>query len=170
MKVRTLVLSATILFSVSGYFFVSCSPDKKTTPLKSDATAKTPEDELAGFKVADGFIIELVASEKDGVINPIDITFDDAGRLWTQTAAMYPLDPIADIKWDDLLELMNDQEKQKNQPNFKRIHDLYTGKTKGTDKILVLSDFYNYEDKIFRVTREFKRNSKSLRHCIVRSF
>ena len=82
-------------------------------------------------------------SERDGVVNPIDLTFDDAGRLWTQTAEMYPLDPIADIKWNDLLNLMNDQEAQKNHPNFKRILDLYQGKTKGTDKILILSNLYN---------------------------
>lgn len=102
----------------------------------------TPEEELAGFKVADGFVIELVASERDSVIHPIDLTFDDAGRLWTQTARMYPLDPVADIPWDDLLKLMDDQEAQKNHPEFKRILDLYRGKTKGLDKIVVISDLY----------------------------
>jgi len=104
--------------------------------------ANSPEQQLAGFTVPEGFVIELVASEQDGVINPIDLTFDDAGRLWTQTATMYPLDPIADIKWNDLLDLMNDSEAQRNHPNFKRILDLYQGKTKGDDKILILSDFY----------------------------
>jgi putative membrane-bound dehydrogenase-like protein len=103
----------------------------------------TPEEELAGFKVAEGFVIELVASERDSVVNPVDLTFDDAGRLWTQTARMYPLDPVADIQWNDLLKLMDDPEAQKNHPNFKRILDLYQGKTKGTDKIIVLSDLNN---------------------------
>ena len=113
---------------------------KKTQSIRTQIY--TPEQELAGFKVPKGFVIELVASEKDGVINPIDLTFDDAGRLWTQTAMMYPLDPIADIQWNDLLKLMDDPEAQKNHPNFKRILDLYQGKTKGADKILVLSDLY----------------------------
>ena len=103
----------------------------------------TPEQELAGFTLPQGFVIELVASEKDGIVNPIDLTFDDAGRLWTQTARMYPLDPIADIQWNDLLVLMNDPEAQKKHPAFKRILDLYQGKTTGTDKILILSDLYN---------------------------
>jgi putative heme-binding domain-containing protein len=102
----------------------------------------TPEKELAGFKVPEGFIVELVASERDGVVNPIHMAFDDAGRLWTQTAEMYPLDPVADIAWQDLLNLMNNPEAQENDPNFKRIFDLYRGKTKGKDKILVLSDLY----------------------------
>lgn len=113
---------------------------KKTQSVRTQIY--TPEQELAGFKVPKGFIVELVASEKDGVINPIDLTFDDAGRLWTQTAMMYPLDPIADIRWNDLLKLMDDPEAQKNHPNFKRILDLYQGQTKGTDKVLVLSDLY----------------------------
>lgn len=55
---------------------------------------------------------------------------------------MYPLDPIADIQWNDLLKLMDDPEAQKNHPNFKRILDLYQGKTKGADKILVFSELY----------------------------
>lgn len=116
------------------------SLQKKT---QSERTAAyTPEEELAGFEVPDGFIVELVASERDGVVNPIDLTFDDAGKLWTQTASMYPLDPIADIQWQQLLKLMDDPEAQEKDLSFKRILDLYRGITKGEDKILVLSDLY----------------------------
>ncbi len=115
--------------------------DKKTQSQRS--RIYTPEEELAGFKLADGFVIELVASERDGVINPIDLTFDDAGRLWTQTARMYPLDPVADIQWNDLLKLMDDPQAQKNHPAFQRILDLYQGKTKGSDQILILSNLYS---------------------------
>ena len=102
----------------------------------------SPEEELAGFSVPEGFVVELVASERDGIVNPIDLTFDDAGRLWTQTAKMYPLDPVADIQWNELLKLMDDPEAQRNHPSFKRILDLYQGKTKGTDQVLVLSGLY----------------------------
>jgi len=105
--------------------------------------ANTPEEQLAGFTVPDGFIIELVASEKNGVINPIDLTFDDAGRLWTQTARMYPLDPVKDIKWNELLRLMDHPAEQDKNPEFKRIKDLYQGKTKGSDEILILSNLGN---------------------------
>ena len=78
----------------------------------------TPEEELAGFTLPDGFVIELVASEREGIVNPVDLTFDDAGRLWTQTARMYPLDPFADVQWNDLLKLMDDQETQRKQRIF----------------------------------------------------
>ena len=139
MKVINII--STVLLVTSLHFAPTVfAQAKKTQSVRTQVN--TPEQQLAGFKVAKGFIIELVASEREGVINPIDLTFDDAGRLWTQTAGMYPLDPIADIQWNDLLKLMNDQEAQKNHPNFKRILDLYQGKTKGTDKILVLSDLY----------------------------
>jgi putative membrane-bound dehydrogenase-like protein len=135
MKFITLLLVTTL------YFSGALLAQKKTHSSRNQTN--TPEQELAGFTVPEGFVIELVASERDGVINPIDLTFDDSGRLWTQTAKMYPLDPIADIQWSDLLNLMNDQEAQKNHPSFKRILDLYQGKTKGTDNILILSNLYN---------------------------
>ena len=133
-----------------GLFMLGCNiiPDVIAQQNKVQSVRTkiyTPEEELAGFKVPPGFVVELVASERDSVINPIDLTFDDAGRLWLQTARMYPLDPVADIQWNDLLKLMNDPEAQKNHPNFKRIRDLYEGRTKGTDKIIVLSNLYGKE-------------------------
>lgn len=134
------VLLFVIAISITAFYFIPKSEEKETTS-HSDQL-RTPEEELAGFKLADGFVVELVASEKDGIINPIDLTFDDAGRLWTQTAQMYPLDPIPEAEWDDLLKLMEDPNEQKNHPNFRRILDLYQGKTKGIDKILVLSGLY----------------------------
>ncbi|WP_339709258.1 c-type cytochrome [uncultured Kriegella sp.] len=102
----------------------------------------SPQEELAGFQVPEGFVIELVASEENGVVNPIHMAFDDAGRLWTQTAEMYPLDPVTDIGWQELLKLMNDPIAQEKDPEFRRVLDLYRGKTKGKDKILVLSGLY----------------------------
>lgn len=128
-------------FVLAGLFLIT-SPGTKTEPNNFPDRVKTPEEELAGFKVPEGFVVELVASERDGIINPVDLSFDDAGNLWTQTARMYPLDPVADIQWNDLLKLMNDPEAQRNHPNFKRILDLYQGKTKGSDQILVLTGLY----------------------------
>jgi len=114
---------------------------KKTHSGRTEAF--TPEQELAGFTVPDGFVVELVASEKDGIVNPIDLTFDHAGRLWTQTARMYPLDPIKNIPWNVLLRLMDNPAEQDKNPEFKRIKDLYQGKTEGQDDILILSNLYD---------------------------
>tara|TARA_R110002096_G_scaffold212352_10_gene399856 strand:- start:48 stop:4457 length:4410 start_codon:yes stop_codon:yes gene_type:complete len=113
-------------------------PRKKTQSSRS--TAWSAAEELAGFTVPEGFVIELVASEEHGVINPIDLAFDDSGRLWTQTGQMYPLDPISGMKWQQFLDLMKDEKTQNTHPAFKRIKDLYQLKTKGEDKILILED------------------------------
>ena len=57
-----------------------------------DAVARTPEEERAAFTVPEGFEIELVASEETGLPKAMTAVFDDAGRLWSQTATMYPRD------------------------------------------------------------------------------
>src|SRR5690349_5429770 len=97
----TTVLSVAILFPL--FFSLVPGNDPVIYEKQTSLPGKllTPEEELAGFKVTEGFTVELVASERDGIINPVDLTFDDAGRLWTQTASMYPLDPIVNIGWED---------------------------------------------------------------------
>jgi len=57
-----------------------------------DLKAKTASEQLSSFTLPEGFGIELVSSEEQGVIKPISINFDDKGRLWTQTAKAYPAD------------------------------------------------------------------------------
>lgn len=125
-----------------------CGNNPENRSADSSGRILSPEEEMQGFSLPDGFVIELVASESDGIVNPIQISFDDKGRLWTQTASMYPLDPVADIQWNDLLALMDNPGKQEQNPAFKRIKDLYQGKEKGKDKILVLSNLYDSENKV----------------------
>ena len=103
--------------------------------------AFTPEEELASFTLPEGFVIELVASEENGIINPIDLTFDDAGRLWTQTAEMYPLDPFGDIANRKIRgELRNPKSKLFKNPEFIRLKELYELKQRGSDRVLVIDD------------------------------
>jgi hypothetical protein len=97
-----------ILSFVCFCIIINIQAQKKTHSTRTHIN--TPEEQLAGFNVPEGFIVELVASEVDGVVNPIDLAFDDAGNLWTQTAKMYPLDPVANIGWQDLLKLMDNPE------------------------------------------------------------
>ncbi len=111
---------------------------KKTQSTRSGAY--TPEKELAGFKVPDGFVVELVASEEHGVINPIDLTFDDAGRLWTNTARMYPLDPDPGASWNQTLKYMDNPSLQATRPNFGKIRQVYEGKARGEDQLLIIED------------------------------
>lgn len=57
-----------------------------------DAKARSMKEQLALFHLPEGFVIENVSHEKLGAIKPISLGFDDASRLWTQTASEYPND------------------------------------------------------------------------------
>jgi putative heme-binding domain-containing protein len=61
----------------------------KIPPEVSLADPRTPEGERKGFHLPPGFDIELVAAEPD-VRKPININFDDRGRLWVTESVEYP--------------------------------------------------------------------------------
>jgi putative heme-binding domain-containing protein len=56
----------------------------------ADTDADDPSSELSSFQIADGFEVRLFASEKDGVVKPIQIRFDARGRLWVIGSTVYP--------------------------------------------------------------------------------
>ncbi|HLY10600.1 MAG TPA: HEAT repeat domain-containing protein [Planctomycetota bacterium] len=49
-----------------------------------------PDTELQSFQVADGYEVNLFASEKDGIVKPLQIRFDPRGRLWVTCGLSYP--------------------------------------------------------------------------------
>ncbi|MBN8248870.1 MAG: HEAT repeat domain-containing protein [Verrucomicrobia bacterium] len=49
-----------------------------------------PQVQLQGFRVLEGFAVELVASETNGVVKPIQLRFDPEGRLWVAGSVSYP--------------------------------------------------------------------------------
>jgi len=67
-------------------------PPTKGSPVWEDASARSPGREMASFKLPEGFEVELVASEKEGVGKPITMAWDHSGRMWTMTALEYPVD------------------------------------------------------------------------------
>ncbi|MGB2092189.1 MAG: PVC-type heme-binding CxxCH protein [Akkermansiaceae bacterium] len=52
----------------------------------------TAAEQLKRFKLPQGYEIELVAQESEGVGKFISVYFDQRGRMWTQTALEYPVD------------------------------------------------------------------------------
>lgn len=50
---------------------------------------KSPQDELAGFHVPEGLVVQLVASEPQ-IAKPMNIAFDARGRLWVTESTEYP--------------------------------------------------------------------------------
>ncbi len=70
-----------------------------TTGLSGDPKPATgalaPKDELATFRVAKGFRVELVAAEPD-VVDPVAIAFDEDGRLFVAEMRGYPNDGVGE--------------------------------------------------------------------------
>jgi putative heme-binding domain-containing protein len=58
-------------------------------PFIATTGPKTPQEELKCFRVPPGFEVQLVAAEPY-VIKPININFDDRGRLWVTESVEYP--------------------------------------------------------------------------------
>ncbi|MEM7392181.1 MAG: hypothetical protein AAF492_07505, partial [Verrucomicrobiota bacterium] len=58
--------------------------------------------EQASFTLAEGYTINLFASEKDGIANPIAIRWDHRGRLWVLCTLVYPQIVPADPPEDKL--------------------------------------------------------------------
>jgi putative membrane-bound dehydrogenase-like protein len=52
--------------------------------------ALTPDEQWATFEVAEGYAVNLFASEELGVINPTQIAWDERGRLYVACSPSYP--------------------------------------------------------------------------------
>lgn len=50
----------------------------------------SPDEEKAQFQILDGFEVNLFASEADGLVKPIQMRWDERGRLWVACAPSYP--------------------------------------------------------------------------------
>ncbi len=48
------------------------------------------ESQMASFKMRDGYEINLFASEADGIVKPVQMRWDDRGRLWVICTPTYP--------------------------------------------------------------------------------
>ena len=95
--------------------------DAKTTPLPPVETNYSPEkngsleylygeDALKKLKVPEGYKIELFASEKEFVdlANPVQLSFDNKGRLWVATMPSYPHYKPGDPRPNDKLIILED--------------------------------------------------------------
>jgi len=78
-------------------------------PRKGLGLIKTSKDDLADFKVADGFEVKLFASSEEfpELINPLQIQFDTRGRLWVSCFASYPV-PLPGTLSNDTILIFED--------------------------------------------------------------
>jgi putative heme-binding domain-containing protein len=99
---RSLVVAVTVLvlvlLAVPGR---SQKPDVAVTPhLSPDAEKKT-------FKLPPGFEVQLVAAEPD-IHKPLNIAFDDQGRLWVSDTVEYPFAAKPGTKPRDTVKVLED--------------------------------------------------------------
>src|SRR6266700_3226986 len=78
-------LCAALLASLPLRAADSPPPAAKPSPL-------TPAEEQATFSLPQGFEIELVASESEGIGKFVTVDWDQQGRMWSMTALEYPVD------------------------------------------------------------------------------
>ena len=83
MNRRTVVLGL-ILFARTTSSIAAGPPETvASTP------PRTPAEEKASFHLPEGFVAELVAAEPE-IHKPLNIAFDDQGRLWVTETLEYP--------------------------------------------------------------------------------
>lgn len=69
----------------------------------------TPQQELAGFHLPDGFVAELVASEPQ-IAKPLNMAFDRHGRLWITDTTEYPYPAPAGTPAHDSIKVLSDED------------------------------------------------------------
>ena len=84
------------------------SRDKKDPPSPHVAATdpRRPADERKAFHLPPGFHVELVAAEPD-IHKPINLAFDDRGRLWVTDTVEYPF-PARGRKPRDTVKILED--------------------------------------------------------------
>lgn len=59
-------------------------------PPRPDPAVTTTEEQMKRFKVRDGYSVNLFADETLGVVRPVQMSWDEAGRLWVLCVPSYP--------------------------------------------------------------------------------
>jgi len=122
MRAMTEMRDRAIWTSAKGMRFDIEAADKTTPELPEIQTNYKPskkngtpeyrkgEKALSELKVPEGYKVELFASEQDfpNLANPVQISFDNRGRLWVATMPSYPHYKPGDIRPDDKLLIYED--------------------------------------------------------------
>jgi putative heme-binding domain-containing protein len=79
-----------------AFFWITPAHAMQAPKLVAESGPRTPMEERAGFHLPEGFVMELVASEPE-INKPMNLAFDDRGRLWVTSTVEYPY-PVKDGK------------------------------------------------------------------------
>ncbi|MDP1589488.1 MAG: DUF1080 domain-containing protein [Prosthecobacter sp.] len=70
----------------------AAAPKRDISYNNVQGTTLTAQEQLKKFHLPDGYEIELVVQESEGLGKFVSVYFDQRGRMWTQTALEYPVD------------------------------------------------------------------------------
>jgi putative heme-binding domain-containing protein len=102
MLMRTVALAAALLL-----LFLDGATAQAPPELVASTEAKTPAEEKAGFHLPPGFEAQLVVCEP-AINKPMNIAFDDRGRLWVTTTVEYPYPAKPGTKPRDRVVILDD--------------------------------------------------------------
>ena len=97
--------AATFCLVALAVTFVEYASPAADDVVKTDP--KTPANELKTFHVPPGFEVQLVASEPD-IHKPLNMAFDDRGRLWVTDTLEYPFAAPPTRKARDTVKILED--------------------------------------------------------------
>jgi len=103
--------SVVIVLVLGGSFWVG--PEfafaQKPAPVEdvSSFPPRTPEDERKALHLPPGFEIQLVAADPD-IHKPLNLAFDDRGRLWVTDTVEYPYPAKAGAKPRDTVKILSE--------------------------------------------------------------
>jgi len=85
------------------------TPAANSAPPETVASteARSPEEELKAFRLPEGFVAELVAAEPE-IQKPLNIAFDDQGRLWVTDTVEYPYPVAPGTPGRDTVKVLSD--------------------------------------------------------------
>ena len=117
------------LICVAVVILQSCKDGKQESDESSDKFAdnirvtdfQTPEEEQASFKLPPGFEITLFASEPD-ISKPINMEFDEKGRLWVTNTVEYPM-PARGWAGRDRITILEDTDGDGKADKFTHFED-----------------------------------------------
>jgi putative membrane-bound dehydrogenase-like protein len=75
--------------------------------LVASSDARSPDQERAGFHLPSGFEAQLVAAEPE-IAKPMNLAFDDKGRLWVTSSYEYPFPANPDQAGRDKVTILGD--------------------------------------------------------------
>src|SRR5437773_4802844 len=82
-------------------------PVSAEPPVVATSDPRTPADEKKAFRLPPGFEAQLVAADPD-IAKPLNMAFDDRGRLWVTDTLEYPFAAPPGQKPRDSVKVLSD--------------------------------------------------------------